>query len=121
MSVIDADGLPEMAEAAREGSGRNPQEARACASKLTATANDSNSGAVQLMDAVVERENMLEQRSRVTRRPTLQASTLLMNRRIRNRTSGGVGGRGLITPSYPIPQKSWLRAFYSCLAGAILA
>lgn len=63
----DAEDLPEKAGAVQVGSGRNPREASTCASELAATTDNSNSGAVQLMDAVVERENMLAALARVVK------------------------------------------------------
>jgi RNA-directed DNA polymerase len=54
----DADSRTETAGTSSGGSGRNPQGPVACASSLTARKDASRRKTMQLMEAVVERENM---------------------------------------------------------------
>ena len=59
MSCRDADSRAEMSGISPGGSGRNPQGPVACASSLAARREDSRQKTEGLMEAVVERENML--------------------------------------------------------------
>ena len=90
MTRGEAEGRSEMAVATSGGSGRNPRGTEARASSVTARRDDSSPRDQELMEAVVERENMW---SRVAADTAKDTSMCFMNRRIRNRTSGGVGGR----------------------------
>lgn len=69
-------------------SGRNARDKPAKASSTTAREEKTYPSTTPLMEAVVERSNMLY----------CSISSVVfnddLNRRIRNRTSGGVGGRG---------------------------
>jgi RNA-directed DNA polymerase len=58
MTMGDAESRIETRGTSSVGSGRNPQEAVACASNVTARKEHSSRKAMQLMEAVVERENM---------------------------------------------------------------
>jgi len=60
MSCRDADSRTEMSGISSGGSGRNPQGPVACASSLTARREDSRQKSPELMEAVVERGNMLK-------------------------------------------------------------
>lgn len=60
MSCGDADSRAEMSGISSEGSGRNPRGPVACASSLTARREASRQKTEGLMEAVVERENMLK-------------------------------------------------------------
>ena len=60
MSCRDADSRTEMPGISSGGSGRNPQGPVACASSLTARRENSRQKPQELMEAVVERGNMLK-------------------------------------------------------------
>ncbi len=60
MSCKNADSRTEMSGTSTRGSGRNPQGLAVCASSLTARKEHSSQKTKQLMEAVVERENMLK-------------------------------------------------------------
>ena len=60
MSCGDADSRTEMPGISSGGSGRNPRGPVACASSLTARREDSRQKTEGLMEAVVERENMVK-------------------------------------------------------------
>ena len=89
----DADRRLEMPVAAPDGSGRNPREYGDGASSLAARTENSYPETSRMMDAVVEREN-----TRVAAKSVAKAPMYYMNRRIRNRTYGGVRGRGRPLP-----------------------
>lgn len=65
MTTGDADRRVEIPGASRLGSGRNPQEGGAGASKVTASPERSEPKMALLMEAVVERENMVAALHRV--------------------------------------------------------
>jgi RNA-directed DNA polymerase len=65
MTERDADSMAEKPETHAEGSGRNPRGTEVGASKVTARREDSSPEEEQLMEAVVERENMLAALQRV--------------------------------------------------------
>src|SRR5712691_10676876 len=65
MTERDADSMAEKPESHTEGSGRNPRGTEVGASKVTARREASSPEAEQLMEAVVERENMLTALQRV--------------------------------------------------------
>ena len=67
MARASAEGQTEMSGLTPAGSGRNPREDGAEASACTVRREDSPSGVLQLMEAVVERENMRAAFSRVKR------------------------------------------------------
>lgn len=66
MTERDAESMAEKPETHTEGSGRNPRDTEMGASKVTARREDSSPEEEQLMEAVVERENMLAALQRVT-------------------------------------------------------
>ena len=59
MAVGDADSMAEMPDSHPEGSGRNPRDAGMGAPNVTAKRGSSCPEAMRLMEAVVERENMI--------------------------------------------------------------
>ncbi|MHB1324669.1 MAG: hypothetical protein ACYC0L_00410 [Thermoleophilia bacterium] len=79
-----------MPGASSNGRGRNPREDREVRLGAAATKEHSCPEEPMLMEAVVGRET----NTRVTARSTPATSMCNMNRRVRNRTHGGVGGRG---------------------------
>ncbi len=60
MTTGDADSRAETPDISSVGSGRNPREAVACGSNVTARKENSGQKAMQLMEQAVERENMLK-------------------------------------------------------------
>src|SRR5262245_19451648 len=66
MTARDADRMAEKSETRTCGSGRKSRESGASTSRVTARREDSSPEAEQLMEAVVERENMLAAFQRVT-------------------------------------------------------
>jgi len=65
MTARDADSMAEKSETRTCGSGRKPRESGAGASRVTARREDSSPECEQLMEAVVERENMVTALQRV--------------------------------------------------------
>ncbi|NPV71838.1 MAG: group II intron reverse transcriptase/maturase [Firmicutes bacterium] len=65
MATGDADSMAEMPESRPEGSGRNPREQGTGASSATARGGTSQPEAERMMEAVVERENMIAALKRV--------------------------------------------------------
>ena len=65
MTNVEAEGRPGMAAAIPEGSGRNPREYGLGASSVTARTEPDYPETLHLMEAVVERENMLAAYGRV--------------------------------------------------------
>lgn len=65
MTTAEAEGRSEMAVAASEGSGQNPREQEGGVSNVTARTDTSYPETLHLMEAVVERENMLSAYHRV--------------------------------------------------------
>src|SRR5580765_1288308 len=65
MTARDADSMAEMSEAHSKGSSRKPREYEKGASSVTAMREDSSPETEQLMEAVVERENMVAALQRV--------------------------------------------------------
>ncbi|MGE5484176.1 MAG: group II intron reverse transcriptase/maturase [Ignavibacteriales bacterium] len=65
MATGDADSMAEMPESRPEGSGRNPREQGMGASSATAMGGTSQPEAERMMEAVVERENMIAAWKRV--------------------------------------------------------
>ena len=65
MTARDADSMAEMSEAHSKGSGRKSREYERGASRVTAMREDSGPETEQLMEAVVERENMVAALQRV--------------------------------------------------------
>ena len=65
MTRGDADRWAEKPGAASLGNGRNPREDEVGASRVTARLEDSKPETKQLMEAVVERENMVQALKRV--------------------------------------------------------
>src|SRR5215475_3747175 len=97
MTERDAESMAEKSETHTEGSGRNPRDTVRGASRVTARREDSSPEYEQLMEAVVERFG-------VAVSSTTQIPAYFVNRRIRNRTYGGVGGReprGSLLPDRP--------------------
>src|SRR5215475_7733665 len=97
MTERDAESMAEKSETHAEGSGRNPRDTVRGASRVTARREDSSPEYEQLMEAVVERFG-------VAVSSTTQIPAYFVNRRIRNRTYGGVGGReprGSLLPDQP--------------------
>ena len=86
----EAEGRVEIPVATPGGTGRNPEGIGCGASDIAATRGILNQERRDLMEAVVERENTW---THVTVWSRAYVSKQYMNRRIRNRTSGGVGGR----------------------------
>ena len=82
-------------------SGRNLRDKPAKASSATAMRGDTHPSTMQLMEAVVERSNGGASFTVKSEAWCLKDD---LNRRIRNRTSGGVGGTGLAfaSSSYPM-------------------
>src|SRR6185369_8280443 len=79
-------------------SGRNLRHKPAKASSTTAMRGDTHPSTMQLMEAVVERSNGGASFTVKSEAWCLKDD---LNRRIRNRTSGGVGGRGAFTGAPP--------------------
>ena len=65
MAARDADSMAEMSETHSKGSGRKPREYERGASSVTARREDSSPETEQLIEAVVERENMVAALQRV--------------------------------------------------------
>ena len=66
MTARDADSMAEKSDTRTWGSGRKSRESGAGASRVTARREDSSPESEQLMEAVVERENMITALQRVT-------------------------------------------------------
>ena len=88
----DADRTTEMSEAGQGGIRRKRREHDAGASNVTARREHSSPGERTLMETVVARENIWTPIA-ATGASTLPITNIIMNRRIRNRMYGGVGGR----------------------------
>jgi hypothetical protein len=86
MTIGDADSMAEKPDSRSEGSGRKPREYEKGASSVTARREDSNPEEERMMEAVVGKAS-------VAARSEAPIPEYFVNRRIRNRTYGGVGGR----------------------------
>jgi hypothetical protein len=86
MTIGDADSMAEKPDSHSKGSGRKPREYEKGASSVTARREDSNPEEERMMEAVVGKAS-------VAARSEAPIPEYFVNRRIRNRTYGGVGGR----------------------------
>jgi RNA-directed DNA polymerase len=100
MVTGDTDVLTEMSEAAEGGNGRNPPWPLDGVSNITAKRESPNQKYLQLMEAVVERGNML----------------LALNRVKRNRGTSGVDGMSL-SDLGPFLKDEWLQIREELLSG----